>query len=205
MSRVRLLSITSLILAAVGGCAHPLGEYVSVDAYDQRRDDKGERYVIAANDLLSIKVWNQENMSARMRVRTDGMISVPFLHDVQAVGLEPTDLAKRLQEKLKEFIVNPVVTVMLEEPAPFEVSVVGEVVKPGVYHIDQNASVLKALAMAGGITQLAGRDRIFILRYGERKDKRDPIRIRFEYRALVLAEGAAPRFRMRSGDLIVVD
>jgi len=111
-----------------------------------------------------------------------------------AAGLEPGALARRLQAKLKEFVVNPIVTVSLEEPVALEVSVVGEVTRPGVYRMDQDPTVLKALASAGGLTPLAGRDRIFVLRHGERSgDALAPVRIRFTYEALAHAEGPAAR------------
>jgi polysaccharide export outer membrane protein len=191
-------------LLAGAGCRH-LGEYVWVDAYKDTRPAAKSGYTISRGDLISVRVWNQENMSGRARVRSDGMISLPFVNDVKAAGLEPESLASRLQTKLKEFIVNPVVTVSLEEAAPIDVSFVGEVTRPGVYRLDQDAGVLKGLATAGGLTTLAGRDRIFVLRRPEGAGDAPPVRIRFRYEALAHAEGPAARFRLRSGDVVVVE
>jgi polysaccharide export outer membrane protein len=185
-------------------CA-PVGEYVWVDAYQQPTLPSKNVYLVSVGDLLSVRVWNQDAMSARGRVRADGMISLPFINDVEAVGLEPTALARRIQTKLKEYIVNPVVTVSVEEQAAREVSILGEVAKPGVYKLEYDTDLLKVLATAGGLTQIAGRDRIFVLRYGENENPRVPIRIRFTYRSLTQAEGNAARFRLRSGDVVVVE
>ena len=137
-----------VLFGLTAACSH-VGEFIWVDAYREPVVKSKGGYVIAPGDQISIRVWNQEGMSARGRVRDDGMISMPFLNDVEVAGIEPTVLAKRIQAKLKDFIVNPVVTVSLEEKAPFEVSVIGEVMRPGVYKIDEDTGVLKALATTG--------------------------------------------------------
>jgi polysaccharide export outer membrane protein len=90
----------------------------------------------------------------------------------------------------------------VEEFAPFEISILGEVARPGMYRVEGDATVLNALALAGGVTQLADRDRIFVLRYD---DPQAPTRIRFTYRALTQAEANAARFRLRQRDVLVVE
>jgi polysaccharide export outer membrane protein len=198
------------LVAAVGlgaGCTD-LGPYVWADAYAPASTVRASpAYVISRGDVIAVRVWNQESMSGRARVRPDGMISLPFVNDVEVAGLEPAALAQRLQSRLKEFIVNPVVTVSLEEPAGSEISVVGEVARPGVYRVEPDSTMLKALASAGGFTQLASRDRIFVLREepAAGEGRRRPVRIRFTYEALTRAEGAAAQFRLRSGDVVVVE
>jgi polysaccharide export outer membrane protein len=188
----------------LAGCGGKVGQFVWADAYrPQPAAAKG--YRIALGDLLSVRVWNQESVSGRARVRPDGMISLPLVNDVEAAGVEPSALAARIQGKLKDFIVNPNVSVSVEEQAPFEISILGEVARPGVYRIEHDASVLKALALAGGITQIAARDRIFVLRYGESEDPKVPTRVRFTYEALTRAEGAAAKFGLRNGDVVVVE
>ena len=195
-----------VVALTLAGCGHVTGPYVWVDAYrDPTAGAAKGAYVIARGDVLAVRVWNQDSMSGRARVRNDGMISLPFVNDVEAAGLEPAGLAKRIQAKLKEFIVNPVVSVSVEEQVAMEVSVVGEVAKPGVFHLDNDAGVLKALARAGGLTQVASRDRIFVLREEGVGDSRSQVRIRFDYEALARGDGPAGRFRLRSGDTVVVE
>jgi polysaccharide export outer membrane protein len=201
------VSAAALTAALVAGCSSP-GKYIWVDQYvDQDKTAQRARnvYVIAPGDVLSVKVWNQEAMSARARVREDGMISLPFVNDVEAAGQEPTALAKRVEVKLKDYIVNPVVTIAVEEQAQAEISVLGEVARPGVYKIDHESDLLKILASAGGLTQIAGRDRIFVLRYGEGATPREPLRIRFTYKNLTQAAGKAALFRLHAGDVVVVE
>ncbi len=203
-----------LLLLGVADCKH-VGNFIWVDQYRPPPGPARNAYVIARGDALFVRVYNQEAISGKAKVRGDGMISLPFLNDVEAAGMEPTVLARRLQAKLKEFIVNPVVTVTIEEQSPTEISVLGEVAKPGVYHIDQDAGLLKVLALAGGLTELAGRDRIFVLRQGGSvggaraapgaATAAGTERIRFAYEALAHAQGAASQFRLRSGDVVVVE
>jgi polysaccharide export outer membrane protein len=150
--------------------------------------------------VLLIRVFNQPDMSARSKVRDDGKISIPFLNDVVAAGFTPNALAGQLQQRLKEFINAPVVTISLEEARPFSVSVLGEVNKPGVYPVPMGAGVLQALAAAGGFTQYASRDRIFVVRETPTR-----ARIRFQFDELTQAEGKAATFRLRAGDTVVVE
>ena len=200
MSSVRGIAVVAL-LGLLAGCKH-VGAFTWVDQYKEPPRAAKSGYVIGRGDLINVRVWGQDAMSARVRVREDGKITLPFLNDVEAAGLEPSELAQRVQTKLKSYVVSPMVAVLLEEQAPIEVSVVGEVTRPGVYRVDQDAGVLKALASAGGLTPLAGRDRIFVLR---QEGKAEPTRIRFTYRALTQAEGLAARFHLRAGDLVVVE
>jgi len=193
------------VVLVVLGCSSVAGDYFWVDSLPPPRNEDG--CLIAEGDLLGIRVWGQESMSVRTRVRDDGMITVPFLNDVPAVGQEPEVLARRLQVRLKDFIVNPVVTITLEEPAPIKVSVVGEVVKPGTYQLEERGpGVLHALAAAGGMTPFADGDRIFVLRYRHWADRpRQPARIRFRFDRLTRGEGRGAAFVLRAGDVIVVE
>jgi polysaccharide export outer membrane protein len=200
-SRTLLLSIAALGLAA--GCSHGVGSFVWADDYRDPATDA--EYVITPGDLLNVRVFNQEGVSGRVRVRGDGKISLPFLNDVEAAGLTPAALARRLQVRLKEFINNPVVTVLLEEPAPIQISVLGEVAKPGAYRVESGAGILQTLALAGGLGPYAGRDRIFVLRKGTSAARPTVTRIRFDYESLSRATGRGASFRMRDGDVLVVE
>jgi polysaccharide export outer membrane protein len=162
----------------------------------------GNEYTINVGDVLSIQVWDQEKLSARMRVRSDGRISLPFLNDVDAAGKTPVKLAGDLEAGLKSVILNPRVTVFVEESKPptLSVSVLGQVAKPGVQALEPGAGVAQALAAAGGLSTFAHKSRIFVVRPGP-----PPTRIHFTYDALTRTSGMAPLFRLRSGDVVVVD
>jgi polysaccharide export outer membrane protein len=156
--------------------------------------------VIQPGDLISVRVYNQEGMSAKGRVREDGKFSLPLLNDVEAGGLTPNALAQQLQTRLKEYVHLPVVTVSIEEVRPIQISVLGEVMKPGQYSIDPNTSgLLQAIAIASGLTDFAHRDQIFVLRQSP-----SIVRIRFRYDSLVKGEPHAAQFRLQGGDVLVV-
>ena len=185
----------SLGLCAYGGAGH------YVWAKDLPTAATAHEYLIAADDLISIRVVNQDSMSTHARVRTDGRIALPLLGDVEVRGKTPSSLRAELEARLKEYIVAPSVTVNVEEVAPVMVSVLGEVAHPGVVKLDPNASVAEALAGAGGLTDYANRDRIFVVR----REQKDPLRVRFTFDGLEGSDPAAIRFGLRRGDVVVVE
>jgi polysaccharide export outer membrane protein len=169
--------------------------------------EPGPGYRIAPGDVLGVRVWNQESMSlARARVRDDGRISVPFLNDVEVVGETPTLLALRLQNSLRSFVQNPVVTVTVEEIRPFRIPVIGQVTRPGVYDLERGAGVLAALAAAGGLTDYAHRDLVYVLRPTDPARRgAPPLRVRFTFDGLTRADPAAAAFVLHQGDTVVVE
>ncbi|MBS1152532.1 MAG: wza3 [Myxococcaceae bacterium] len=198
MKTTRLWLLLPLVLTA---CRHDPGVFVGADEYVAPSSSDGE-YVIRPGDVLNVRVFQQDNMSARARVRNDGKISLPFLNDVTAAGFTPVVLGAQLQTRLKDFINNPVVTVSLEEVRQLSISVLGEVPRPGIYPLDVGSGVLQALAAAGGFTNFAYRD-VYVMRlmpFGEK-----PLRIRFDYQKLTRAEGKAAVFALRSGDTVLVE
>lgn len=200
----------TVVLLALAGALAACGSsrpYIWVESVPVSPQLDETEYHVAPGDVLAVRVWNQESMSTpRTRVRDDGKVSLPFLQDVEAAGMTLADLSSRLSVKLKTYVVNPVVTVTLEERRAVRVSVLGEVARAATYELPQGAGVLEALAAAGGLTQWAKRDGIYVLRYGYWADGNpEPARIRFRYAKL--AGGAAPAatFRLRAGDVVVVE
>lgn len=192
--------IAAVLLAVAALACKTTGAFVPVEQYVQPAPETEHR--ITPGDVLAIRVWNQEAMSnPHARVRDDGKISIPFLQDVDVAGSTPVELAQRLQVKLKAYVVNPIVTVTVEEMPPLRVSVVGEVARPGQYDLERGAGVLSALAAAGGVTDYAHRDRIFVVR----SSGASMVRIQFRYSALTSAEAKASSFRIRPGDVVVVE
>jgi polysaccharide export outer membrane protein len=189
------------VLALGVVCCAPMGSYVWVDDYKSpAASEAGGDYRITPGDLLAVQVYREDAMSTRERVRQDGKVSIPLLHDVQAAGLTPAALAGQIQTRLKEFINVPRVTVAVEEIHPLIVPVLGEVARPGQYTLEKGAGVLEALAAAGGFSDFAHRDRIFVLRREPM-----PVRIRSTFDALSRGQGLAAMFRLQAGDAVVVE
>jgi polysaccharide export outer membrane protein len=189
------LAAAALAAAPLAGCAGVPYRWID----DLPPQGPAEEGVIGPGDLLGVRVFNQDGMSARARVRGDGKIALPFLGDVEVRGKTPGALSKELAVRLKEFVVSPVVTVSVEETQPAAVAVLGEVAKPGSYVLDPTPGVMQALAAAGGFTEYANREGIYVVRHGSAP------RIRFTFGALEQGEGRAAAFRLHAGDVVVVE
>jgi polysaccharide biosynthesis/export protein len=192
-----------ILLALSTGTACPsLGQYVWVQDYrDPHPAPQANAYVLGAGDVIAVKVYGQEGMSSgHTKIRSDGKISLPFLNDVQAEGYTPNVLAEQLEARLKDFMNKPVVTVSIEEQRKLQIAVVGEVTHQGLLDVPPDAGVLQAIATAGGLTDLAHSDRIFVVR-----NDSPPTRIRFSYKDLLHNEPPASTFRLRPGDQVVVE
>jgi polysaccharide export outer membrane protein len=187
------------ILSAAPACSN-VGRFVWADQYQEPPPPPEQPYVIAVGDTIQVRVFNQDQLSARVRVRPDGKVSLPLLNEVVAAGLTPLELSRVLEQRLKDLVKGPAVTVSLEETKPHTITVVGEVAKPNSYPLDVAPGVLQALAIAGGLTPDASSDRIFVLRQTP-----SPVRIRFTYEALVHQQPAAINFKLRSGDVVLVE
>ncbi len=159
-----------------------------------------DRYLINVGDTLTVRVFEQEAMSSKVKVRADGRVALPIIGEFEVRGKRPFDVARELEVKLKEFVVAPKVTVNVDEFAALQVAVLGEVTHPGTYPLDPTAGVLQALASAGGLTEYATKDRIFVLR-------KTPAlrRVRFTFDALSRNEPKAATFALQTGDVVVVE
>ena len=188
----------ALAVALCCGCG-PSGQYVWVQ--DVAAQAQPGDYLIRNGDVLLVRVVNQDSLLTRARVRSDGRIALPLLGDVDVRGKKPAALRAELEARLKEFIVAPSVTVNVDEPAPMPISVMGEVGHAGNFALEPGATIATALAAAGGLSDYASRDRIFLLR---KQPPKPPLRIRFSYDSI--SQGEAPAgFALREGDVIVVE
>jgi polysaccharide export outer membrane protein len=188
------------LLLAATACA-PTGPYVWADDYIAAVEkDAPKGYLIAVGDLIAVRVFGHEDLSVRERVREDGKVSLPILKDVDAAGLAPQALGEQVGARLKNYVNAPVVTVAVEESRPLIIPVLGEVSRPGQYALERGSGVLEALASAGGLTDYAHRDRIFILRRHS-----PPVRIRTTFSGLSQGQGRAAALRLQRSDCVIVE
>ncbi len=157
-------------------------------------------YTIGPEDVLDIAVWNNTAVSRTVPVRPDGKISLPLVNDVQAAGLTPMQLRDVLMKQLAKYIATPEVSVMVREIHSFTVTVIGEVKTPGRYEFRSRATVLDAIAAAGGFNEFAARARVGILRQEGAAFKRIP----FNYNKGVSSDGQNENLFLRPGDIVVV-
>src|SRR5437870_3903803 len=156
-------------------------------------------YVIGADDTLHITVWKENDLTATLPVRPDGKISLPLLNDVQAAGLTPMQLADSVTEKLKKYVADPRVTVVVTAMNSQRIYVLGEVLHTGAMPLTPNMTVLQALASAG-FTQFANTKGIYILRTMNGKQQKLP----FNYKQVVKGEAIDENIVLKPGDTIVV-
>jgi polysaccharide export outer membrane protein len=205
--RRSVAGLSAILVAVIGlggllsACASSTGAgAISVDLFKDEPDPTLGEYVINVGDLLNVQVWEQDKMGGRMRVRNDGRITLPFVNDVEAAGKTPTKLASELETGLKTVILIPKVTISIEESRPLTISVLGEVTKPGSQNFEVNAGVAQALAAAGGLTPFAHKNRIYVVR-----SRPKPVRVQFNYMDLMRSLGRAAEFRLRPGDVVLVE
>jgi len=157
-------------------------------------------YIIGPEDVLNVNVWKEAEMSGTVPVRPDGKISLPLLNDVQAAGLTPTQLAEQVSEKLKRYLAQPRVTVVVTKVNSRRYFVLGEVTRAGAFPLLPNMTVLQALSSAGGFTQFANSKNVYVLRVENGKQNKLP----FNYRDVVKGRNAEQNILLKPGDTIVV-
>jgi len=164
-----------------------------------------KEFLIGPEDVLDVVVWRNQDLSRTVIVRPDGMISIPLIGDVEARGVTANQLAERLAARLKEFKETPSVTVSVKEVNSYNVYVLGEVAKPGKYQLKSHTTVLQAIAMAGGFTIYASKNKMQVVRNRVNGDGRpQEIRIPARYDDLVSGKGELGNFILKSADIVVV-
>jgi polysaccharide export outer membrane protein len=155
---------------------------------------------IRATDRLFVFVRDQATLSAEYEVREDGSIALPLVGSVTVAGQAPEAAAATIAQRLRGVVAAPMVTVSVVAKKPPSVSIVGEVRAPGVYEVGPVAALMPALARAGGLTEFADEDSIYVVRNRPR-----PERIRFRFDDLVGGDPRSNAFRLSDGDVIVVE
>jgi polysaccharide biosynthesis/export protein len=159
----------------------------------------GPGYTIGANDVLLISVWKESELTNTVPVRPDGSISLPLLNDVKAAGLTPAQLSADITAKLKKFVADPRVTVVVKEVNSQRIYVVGEVQHNGALQLLPDMTVLQALSEVG-FTQFANTKGIYVLRVENGKETKIPV----NYKKLIKGKTMDQNIPLKVGDTIVV-
>jgi len=157
-------------------------------------------YKIGPEDVLYVSVWKNAELTREVSVRPDGRISLPLLNDVQAANLTPMQLRDTVAKGLATYISEPEVSIIVKEIHSAKISVVGSVKNPNRYELRSQATVLEAMAMAGGLTDFAKRDRIVIYR----RDGSTWKTLEFNYTKVVNDWDVQQNFVLVPGDIVVV-
>lgn len=156
-------------------------------------------YVIGVEDVISVNVWHEPEISRVIPVRPDGKIALPLAGEFDVAGKTAKQLEADITKKLETLIQNPQVTVIVQDVKSQKFSIMGEVNRPGAYPLDKNMTVLEAIAAAGGLKDFANTKKMYILR---REDK-GTTRIKINYKDLL--EGKDDKAAMlQARDTVVV-
>jgi polysaccharide biosynthesis/export protein len=177
--------------------ATPAAATPQVDAAMAETD--ASRYVIGADDSLQITVWQEPSLSGTFPVRPDGMISLVLVGDIPAAGVTPMHLAHDITVKLKKYVQDPIVSVVVAAVKSQRVYLVGEIQHAGPIVLSPGMTPLQAIAEAGGLTPYTNGKHIYILRGPQGKQTKIP----FNYR-LALKGDNRQDVPLLAGDTIVV-
>lgn len=195
---------TSLLaLLIVAGCAttEVPDTFVWVDDLPEEQLEP-TAYRIRGNDRLQVTVFKQEALSGDVLVRADGQVTVSLIGDIAVVGKTPPEAAVEIANALSAtgFIEKPSVSVAVLETRTPDFAVIGEVRQPGSFDLKPGTTVVDGVALAGGLTEFANKERVFVIRKAKENQ-----RVRFDWNKLTRSEGKGLRYKIEDGDVIVVE
>jgi polysaccharide export outer membrane protein len=153
-------------------------------------------YVLGANDVISVKLKDDSDISGTYSIGPDGRVSMPLIGTFSAAGLTIPDLVKLITQKLNAYIVDPVVNVQLLRNNSKKYTLIGGVVRPGPHPLLQETTVLDALAASGGLKELANLKKI-VVRRGSRE-------FHFNYKEAIEGKNLEQNIALQDGDMIIV-
>jgi polysaccharide export outer membrane protein len=159
-----------------------------------------EGYVVHAGDILQVVVWKEPDLQAEVLIRPDGGMSFPLAGELQAAGKTIGELTRVLEERIRKYVPEAVVTVTLKTATGSEVFVLGKVNKPGVFPLTGPLDVMQAISLAGGSTPFADLNAIRILRRSEGHQTSIP----FKYGQVQHGRHLEQNILLQSGDTVVV-
>lgn len=166
-------------------------------------DPSMENYLIGPGDELDIFVWRNADLTTKVPVRPDGKISIPLVDDVIAVGKTPSMLSREIEERLKAYIKDPIVTVIVSNfvgPFSQQVRVIGEATQPRAIPYRANMTMLDVMIEVGGLTRFAAGDRSVVVRnFNGRKET-----IKAHLDGLVKDGDVTDNIAMRPGDIVII-
>jgi polysaccharide export outer membrane protein len=155
---------------------------------------------LGPGDVFSVRVYGEEAMSGSHQVAPDGTIGFPLLGAIQVSGLEPTEVAELIQTELRErdLFRDPHVSVYVDEYASKRISVMGAVENPGTFPLEPGMTVIQAISMAGGFSNLADRDGTVVTRRINEQI------VRYRVPVEKVQRGQAKDIEVAAGDIIFV-
>jgi polysaccharide export outer membrane protein len=160
-----------------------------------------DSFVIGNDDVLAVNVWKEPDISKSVPVRSDGRISLPLVGEVQATGQTPLKLETEIAAKLKNYISEPEVTVIVQQINSQKFNVLGMVARPGSYVLANSPRVLDAIALAGGFRDFAKQKSIYVLRQNPDGSQS---RLAFNYKEAIKGVKPEQNVNLQARDIVVV-
>jgi polysaccharide export outer membrane protein len=200
------LGVSALALSGcVGGGARSSGNLLPPATFVGSDSADSEKYIIGALDSLTIFVWRNPELGAKVQVRPDGMITTPLITDMVAVGKTPAALADDIRVALTQYIEDPRVSVMVDTfQGTFgqQIRIVGATEKPASLPYRANMTLLDAMIEVGGLSQYAAGDKARLVRH----DKASGQQVEYDLKiARLLKKGdTKANVRLEPGDVIII-
>ena len=191
-----------LCLLFVAFCGNPMGRaQVVATAPQQSATRSNDTYKIGTDDILTISVWKEPDLSRDVPVRSDGKISLPLVGELQAAGQTPSQLEQDITAGLRNYITEPQVTVIVRQNNSEKFNVLGQVGKPGSYPYFSGTTVVDAIAVAGGFRDFAKRKSVYVVRQGASGQE---LRLPFNYDQYIKGKSTSQNIKLQPHDTVVV-
>jgi polysaccharide export outer membrane protein len=160
-----------------------------------------DTFIIGADDMLVINVWKEPDVSRSVPVRSDGKISLPLAGEVTAAGRTPLQLEEDIATKLRSYMTDPEVTVIVQQINSEKYNILGQVAKPGAYPLTATTTIVDAIATAGGFKDFAKKKGIYILRQNPDSGE---ARIAFNYQDFIKGKNTGQNIPLKPHDTVIV-
>lgn len=202
----RMLAGSALAALALSGCTGSgTGRQLPSANFVAMQEGPGEDYVIGPLDELTIFVWRNPELGARVQVRPDGRVTTPLITDMPAVGKTPSMLAQDIQLQLSQYIQDPLVSVIVSRFAGTysqQVRIVGATGRPASIPYRANMTLLDAMIAVGGMNEYAAGNRAKLVRYDRTSGKQQEYGLRLN--DLVKKGDSKANVMLMPGDVIII-
>ena len=198
------VSLAAMTLTGCGG-ATGAGPQLPPAAFVANQEGPGEEYVIGPLDELTIFVWRNPELGAKVQVRPDGRITTPLITDMPAVGKTPKMLSDDIKLALTQYIENPLVSVIVNNfSGTFsqQVRIVGATEKPASIPYRANMTLLDAMISVGGLSEYASGNRARLVRFDKASGKQKEYQVRIG--DLLKKGDTKANVMLAPGDVIII-
>jgi polysaccharide export outer membrane protein len=200
----RLIAAAAIAGLALSGCAGG-GDQLAPASFVSMQEGPGEEYVIGPLDELTIDVWRNPELGAKVSVRPDGRITTPLVSDMPAVGKTPAMLSEDIRLQLSQYIDNPLVSVIVDKfSGTFsqQIRIIGATEKPASLPYRANMTVLDAMIAVGGLSEFAAGNSAKLTRFDKSTGKQKEYALRLS--DLLKKGDTKANVLLQPGDVIII-